>query len=90
MPRAVVTGAGGFLGSTLCEHLLTAGHDVVGVDDYSTGSPDNVARFAGGGFTMVEHDVSTGIPVDGPVDAVLHFASPASPPSSPPPRTASG
>jgi len=81
MPRAVVTGAGGFLGSTLCEHLLAAGHDVVGVDDYSTGSPDNVARFAGGGFTMVEHDVSTGIPVDGPVDAVLHFASPASPPA---------
>ena len=82
MPRAVVTGGAGFLGSHLAARCSAAGYDVVAVDDLSTGRRDNVADLADDpGFTFVEHDVSTGIPVDGPVDAVLHFASPASPPA---------
>jgi dTDP-glucose 4,6-dehydratase len=82
MPRAVLTGGAGFLGSHLATELRAAGYDVVAVDDLSTGRVDNVAHLANDpGFTFVEHDVCTGIPVDGPVDAVLHFASPASPPA---------
>jgi dTDP-glucose 4,6-dehydratase len=81
----VVTGGGGLLGSLLVRALLADGYEVVAVDDFSTGRRENLAELAGGsgdpGFTLVEHDVSTGIPVDGPVDAVLHFASPASPPA---------
>jgi dTDP-glucose 4,6-dehydratase len=82
MPRAVLTGGAGFLGSHLATELRVAGYDVVAVDDLSTGRAENIAHLATDpGFTFVEHDVSTGIPVDGPVDAVLHFASPASPPA---------
>jgi dTDP-glucose 4,6-dehydratase len=82
MPRAVVTGGAGFLGSHLATDLRGAGYAVVAVDDLSTGSVENLAHLADDpGFTMLEHDVSTGLPVDGPVDAVLHFASPASPPA---------
>ncbi len=81
MPRAVVTGGAGFLGSHLCDLLRDRGYDVVAVDNLITGSRDNVAHRADDtGFTFVEHDVIDGIPVDGPVDAVLHLASPASPP----------
>jgi len=82
MPRAVVTGGGGFLGSHLAAALLDDGYDVVIVDDFSTGRRDNLAELRDrGGLTVIEHDVSTGLPVDGPVDAVLHFASAASPPA---------
>jgi len=82
MPRAVLTGGAGFLGSHLATALRAAGYDVVAVDDFSTGSAENVAHLAADpGFTLLEHDVSAGLPVDGPVDAVLHFASPASPPA---------
>jgi dTDP-glucose 4,6-dehydratase len=82
MPRAVLTGGAGFLGSHLATALRLAGYEVVAVDDLCTGRRDNLAHLdADPGFTFVEHDVSTGIPVDGPVDAVLHFASPASPPA---------
>jgi dTDP-glucose 4,6-dehydratase len=82
MPRAVLTGGAGFLGSHLATELRAAGYDVVAVDDLSTGRAENLAHLAEDpGFTFVQHDVSTGIPVDGPVDAVLHFASPASPPA---------
>jgi len=82
MPRAVLTGGAGFLGSHLATELLGAGYDVVAVDNLSTGRAENVDHLAGDpGFALLEHDVSTGIPVDGPVDAVLHFASPASPPA---------
>jgi dTDP-glucose 4,6-dehydratase len=79
MPRAVVTGGAGFLGSNLCRSLLEQGYDVVAVDDLSSGSLDHVDGL-GDGFELVVHDVVEGIPVEGPVDAVLHFASAASPP----------
>jgi dTDP-glucose 4,6-dehydratase len=78
--RAVVTGGAGFLGSHLCERLLAEGHAVVCVDNLITGKRENVAHLAGrSDFEFVLHDVSTPIEIDGPVDFVLHFASPASP-----------
>lgn len=78
--RIVVTGAAGFLGSHLTDRLLQAGHEVVGLDNLITGSLDNLEHLDGdGAFTFVKHDVSTYIDIDGPVEAVLHFASPASP-----------
>ena len=81
MSRAVVTGGAGFVGSHLCDALRARDWEVVAVDNFVTGHPENVAHLADDtGFTLVEHDVITGIPVDGPVDAVLHLASPASPP----------
>jgi dTDP-glucose 4,6-dehydratase len=81
MPRAVVTGGGGFLGSHLCDLLRARGWEVVAVDNFLTGNRANLEHLADdAGFTLVEHDVIDGIPVDGPVDAVLHLASPASPP----------
>jgi dTDP-glucose 4,6-dehydratase len=79
-PRAVVTGGAGFLGSHLCERLLHEGYAVVCLDDLSTGSAANVAHLPEvGPFDSRDTDVSTFVQVDGPVDAVLHFASPASP-----------
>jgi dTDP-glucose 4,6-dehydratase len=80
MPRAVVTGGAGFLGSHLCRVLCSRGWDVIAVDDLSTGRAEHVEALHGDRFTLVEHDVVDGIPVDGPIDAVLHFASAASPP----------
>jgi dTDP-glucose 4,6-dehydratase len=80
MPRAVVTGGAGFIGSHLCRELVARGYDVVAVDNFLTGRKSNLADLLGGnGVELVEHDVSAGLPVEGPVDAVLHFASPASP-----------
>jgi dTDP-glucose 4,6-dehydratase len=79
--RVVVTGGAGFLGSHLCEALVARGDRVVAVDDLSTGVVDNLGSLsADAGFELVVADVSQGLPVDGAVDAVLHFASPASPP----------
>ncbi len=79
--RVVVTGGAGFLGSQLCEALLRRGDAVVCVDDLSTGWPGNVAHLSGSsGFEFIHADVSVGIDVCGPVDAVAHLASPASPP----------
>jgi dTDP-glucose 4,6-dehydratase len=80
MPRAVVTGGAGFVGAHLCRALRDRGWDVVAVDNLSTGSADHVAELEGDGFTLIRHDVVESIPVDGPLDAVLHFASAASPP----------
>ena len=81
MPRAVVTGGAGFVGSHLCDALRARDWEVVAVDNFVTGHPENVAHLDDDpGFTLVEHDVITGIPVSGAVDAVLHLASPASPP----------
>src|SRR5258705_1464728 len=79
MPRAVITGAAGFIGSQLSEALLDRGWTVVGIDNLLTGSVDNIAHLAGRDFTFVKHDVTNYIYVDGPVDLVLHWASPASP-----------
>lgn len=83
--RVLVTGAAGFLGSHLCDYLLAQGHEVIGMDNFITGSPDNLAHLAGNPrFLFIRHDVSNFIFVPGKVDAVLHFASPASPnPNSP-------
>ncbi len=76
----VVTGGAGFIGSHLCERLLADGSDVVCVDNLVTGRRDNVSHLADEpGFSFVDADISRGIHVDGPVDAILHFASPASP-----------
>ncbi|HET9217691.1 MAG TPA: UDP-glucuronic acid decarboxylase family protein [Terriglobia bacterium] len=78
--RAVVTGGAGFLGSHLCDHLLAKGYDVLCLDNLLTGNADNIAHLLGNPkFRFVKHDVTEYIFVDGPVDAVLHFASPASP-----------
>ena len=78
--RVLITGAAGFLGSHLSDRFLAEGHEVVGMDNLITGSMDNLAHLIGNeNFTFIKHNVSNYIYVDGPVDAVLHFASPASP-----------
>jgi len=78
--RVLITGAAGFLGSHLCDKLIKEGHQVVGMDNFITGSPDNLAHLAGNeNFSFIRHDVSNFIFVPGKLDAVLHFASPASP-----------
>src|SRR6188768_1508958 len=79
MPRAVITGAAGFIGSHLSEALLDRGWSVVGIDNLLTGNIDNIAHLTGRDFMFVKHDVTNYIYVDGPVDLVLHWASPASP-----------
>ncbi len=80
MTRAVVTGGAGFLGSHLCEALLARGDEVVCLDNFLTGSPDNVAHLTPNPrFRLVRSDVTDYLHVGGPVDVVLHFASPASP-----------
>jgi dTDP-glucose 4,6-dehydratase len=80
MGRALITGGAGFLGSHLCDLFLSRGHEVVCMDNFITGSPDNVKHLFGQpGFTFVKHDVTNYIHIDGPLDYVLHFASPASP-----------
>jgi dTDP-glucose 4,6-dehydratase len=79
MPRAVITGAAGFIGSHLSEALLDRGWSVVGIDNFLTGSVDNIAHLAGRDFNFIKHDVTNYIYVEGPVDFVLHWASPASP-----------
>jgi dTDP-glucose 4,6-dehydratase len=83
--RILLTGAAGFLGSHICDLLISKGHDVIGIDNFVTGSPDNLAHLTGNPhFQFIKHDVSGYIFVPGKVDAVLHFASPASPnPASP-------
>ena len=79
MPRVVITGAAGFIGSHLSETLLDRGYSVVGIDNLLTGSTRNIAHLANRDFVFIKHDVTNYIYVDGPVDAVLHWASPASP-----------
>lgn len=81
----LVTGAAGFLGSHLCDRLLAEGHSVVGMDNFITSGPDNIERLSGNSrFSFINHDVSDFITFHRKLDAVLHFASPASPnPRSP-------
>ena len=78
--RVLITGAAGFLGSHLCDRFLADGHSVVGLDNFITGNPDNIAHLVGNArFEFVRHNISTYTYVAGPLDGVLHFASPASP-----------
>src|SRR5687767_14660367 len=78
--RILITGAAGFLGSHLCDRFLAEGHEVIGMDNFITGSSDNIAHLLGrAGFHFIKHDVTNYIFVKGPLDGVLHFASPASP-----------
>ena len=80
MGRALITGGAGFLGSHLCELFLGRGHEVVCMDNFITGSPDNIKHLFGrDGFSFIKQDVTQYIHIDGPLDYVLHFASPASP-----------
>jgi dTDP-glucose 4,6-dehydratase len=79
-PHAVVTGGAGFLGSHLCDRLLAEGYRVTAIDNLITGDPRNIAHLFGTpDFRFVKHDVTEYIFIEGQVDAVLHFASPASP-----------
>ncbi len=78
--RILISGAAGFLGSHLCDRLIHEGHQVVGLDNFITGRPENLAHLAGNpNFSFIRHDVSNFIFVPGQIEAVLHFASPASP-----------
>ena len=78
--RIVVTGGAGFLGSHLCDRFIERGDEVVAIDNLVTGRVDNIEHLFGEpGFTFVEHDVSQYVWVPGPVDVIMHFASPASP-----------
>ena len=80
MARVLITGGAGFIGSHLCESFLQRGDEVFCVDNISTGSQENIAPFSSHPrFTFIEQDVTRFIQVDGPLDMVLHFASPASP-----------
>jgi len=78
--RVLITGGAGFLGSHLCDRFLAEGHTVIAMDNLITGNTRNIAHLAGHPqFLFVKHDVTNYIYIDGPLDAVLHFASPASP-----------
>src|SRR5580765_8151731 len=77
--RVVITGAAGFIGSHLSEALLDRGYEVIGIDNLLTGDVANIAHLVNRDFTFIKHDVTNYIFIDGPVDFVLHWASPASP-----------
>jgi dTDP-glucose 4,6-dehydratase len=78
--RILITGGAGFIGSHLCDRFLAEGHEVVCLDNLLTGSTDNIAHLAGNRrFSFIHHDVTNYIFVEGKIDAILHFASPASP-----------
>lgn len=80
MPRTLIMGGAGFLGSHLCERLLHEGHDVICMDNLITGDMDNIAHLIGQpGFSFIHHDVTEYIYVAGSIDYILNFASPASP-----------
>jgi dTDP-glucose 4,6-dehydratase len=80
MAKYLITGGAGFIGSHLCEHFLAQGHEVICMDNYSTGDKENIAGFAKNPrFRFIDHNVSRYIEVQEPLDYVLHFASPASP-----------
>src|SRR5258708_1948922 len=78
--RTVITGGAGFVGSHLCERFLAEGHEVIAVDNLLTGHLRNVEHLgANPKFSFRKHNISEPLLIDGPVDAILHFASPASP-----------
>jgi dTDP-glucose 4,6-dehydratase len=78
--RVLITGAAGFLGSHLCDRFIKEGHSVVGLDNFITGNPDNIAHLTGNAqFEFLHHNISTYTYVAGGLDGILHFASPASP-----------
>jgi dTDP-glucose 4,6-dehydratase len=78
--RTLITGGAGFIGSHLCERFLAEGHDVVCVDNFITGNPANLRHMqANPRFTLLRHNISNHVEIDGPIDNILHFASPASP-----------
>ena len=79
MPRTLVTGGAGFLGSHLCEYLLNKGHEVIAMDNLLTGTTTNIEHLQGEKFHFIKHDVTEYIYLAGKLDYVLHFASPASP-----------
>ena len=80
MPRTIVTGAAGFIGSHLVDALIALGHTVVGVDNLLTGSLSNIAQqVPHEKFEFIQHDITRHLDLPGPVDYVLHWASPASP-----------
>jgi dTDP-glucose 4,6-dehydratase len=79
MPRTLITGGAGFLGSHLSEYLLNKGHEVVCMDNLITGSKQNISGIKNENFHFVNHNVSEFIELDGDLDYILHFASPASP-----------
>jgi dTDP-glucose 4,6-dehydratase len=79
MPRTLVTGGAGFLGSHLCEYLLRKGHDVIAMDNLLTGSIANIQHLYGDRFKFIKHDVTEYTFIAGKLDYILHFASPASP-----------
>jgi dTDP-glucose 4,6-dehydratase len=78
--RVLITGAAGFLGSHLCDKFLANGHEVIGLDNFVTGRPDNLLHLRDNrAFSFVQQDICEPTTIDGPLDGVLHFASPASP-----------
>ena len=79
MPTAVVTGGAGFLGSHLCDFLVSDGYRVFCVDNLETGSLQNVEHLRGDTFTFLNHDIINHVEIEGAVDVVYHLASPASP-----------
>jgi dTDP-glucose 4,6-dehydratase len=79
MARVLVTGAAGFIGSHLSERLLDLGHTVVGMDNLITGDVANIEHLTGRDFTFVKHNITNYIALEGPVNQIFHFASPASP-----------
>ena len=79
MPRTLVTGGAGFLGSHLCEMLLEKDHEVIAIDNLITGSINNITHLHQENFLFIKYDVTNYIYIEGPLDYILHFASPASP-----------
>jgi dTDP-glucose 4,6-dehydratase len=79
MPRTLITGGAGFIGSHLCDYFLRLGHEVIGMDNLLTGDISNIAHIRNQNFLFIKHDVTNYIYVEGKLDYLLHFASPASP-----------